>query len=151
MKVAAHQERGAEVQVDRPLPQIFRSGCAQHNRVDDHQVVNTDHWAVLEDSERDQWTYVPRQTIGPLGFGMDRDGAVTAMAERGFTAERHNMGGWHSTGRAQWRVEFRTPGPYWSRSAVRSYFIEGTGLTCVLVDGLLGPQVTREGDRKSVV
>lgn len=92
MKVAAHQERGAEVQVDRPLPQIFRSGCAQHNRVDDHQVVNTDHWAVLEDSERDQWTYVPRQTIGPLGFGMDRDGAVTAMAERGFTAERHNMG-----------------------------------------------------------
>ncbi|MGW9134566.1 hypothetical protein [Streptomyces sp. NPDC055681] len=109
--------------------------------------MNTDYWAVLEDSEWDQWTYVPRQTIGPLGFGMDRDGAVTAMAERGFTAERHNMGGWHSTGRAQWRVEFRKPGPYWSRSAVRSYFIEGTGLTCVLVDGLLGPQVTHEGIR----
>lgn len=78
---------------------------------------------------------------------MDRDGAVTAMAERGFTAEQNNMGGWHSTGRVQWRVEFRKPGPYWSRSAVRSYFIEGTGLTCMLVDGLLGPQVTHEGIR----
>lgn len=115
--------------------------------MDDHQVVNTDYWAVLEDSKRDEWEYVPRQTIGPLDFGMDRDDAATAMAEHGFTAEQHNMGGWHSTGRIQWRVEFGKLSPRWSRPAVKCYFVEGAGLTCVLVDGLVGPQVTHEGIR----
>ncbi|ESU46875.1 hypothetical protein K7395_09240 [Streptomyces filamentosus] len=53
------------------------------------------------------------------------------------------------TGRTQWRVEFLKPGPVaWSRrGGVKCYFIEGAGLTCVLVDGLLGPQVTHEGIR----
>lgn len=112
--------------------------------MDDHRVVNTDYWTVLEDSERDLWRYVPRQTIGPLDFGMSREAAVTAMAEHGFTAEQHNMGSWHSTGRTQWRVEFLKPRPALSRPAVKCYFVEGAGLTCVLVDGLLGPQVTHE-------
>ncbi|MGW5094244.1 hypothetical protein ACWEQ1_05175 [Streptomyces nodosus] len=115
--------------------------------MDDHQVVNTDDWTVLADSERAQWGYAPRQAIGPLSFGMERGDAVAAMAEHGFVPELHDMGGWHSTGRSQWRVEFRERGPHRSRPAVKCYFVEGVGLTCVLVDGLLGPQVTYEGIR----
>ncbi|MGN9796441.1 hypothetical protein ACTMTU_35930 [Streptomyces sp. OZ13] len=30
---------------------------------------------------------------------------------------------------------------------MKGYFVEGAGLTCVLVDGRLGPQVTHEGIR----
>lgn len=113
----------------------------------DHWVVNTDYWAVLGESERDQWRYVPLRTIGPLDFGMSREDTVAIMAGRGFTAEQHDLGGWHSTGRTQWRVEFSKPQPARSRPAVKCYFVEGAGLTCVLVDGRLGPQVTHEGIR----
>ncbi|WP_234312476.1 hypothetical protein [Streptomyces griseus] len=111
--------------------------------------MSTDYWVVLGDSEREQWRYVPFRTIGPLDFGMSREDVVAAMARQGFTAEQHNMGGWHSTGRTQWRVEFSKPQPQpWrSRPAVKCYFVEGAGLTCVLVDGRLGPQVTHEGIR----
>ncbi|GGZ01178.1 hypothetical protein GCM10010365_20190 [Streptomyces poonensis] len=49
--------------------------------------MNTDYWAVLADSEREQWGYVPRQTVGPLPFGVDRHEAVTLMAGHGFAAE----------------------------------------------------------------
>lgn len=139
----------------RPAPRLghslrgSRPEGAEIDGIDDHQVVNTDYWTMLGDSERDQWMYVPRQTIGPLRFGMDREEAVTVMAAYGFAAEQSNMGSWHSTGRAQWRVEFLKPRPVtWSRpGGVRCYFIEGAGLTCVLVDGLFGPQVTHEGIR----
>ncbi|MFD3532638.1 hypothetical protein [Streptomyces sp. NPDC058664] len=109
--------------------------------------MNTDYWAVLEDSERDQWRYAPFQTIGPLAFGMSQEDAIAAMAGQGFTAKQHNMGSWHLTGRTEWRVEFFKPQPAWSRPAVKCYFVEGAGLTCVLVDGRLGPQVTHEGIR----
>ncbi|MFF9340523.1 hypothetical protein ACF1CG_12365 [Streptomyces sp. NPDC014773] len=109
--------------------------------------MSTDYWAVLEGSERDQWRYTPFQAIGPLGFGMSGEDAVAAMAGQGFTAKQHNMGSWHLTGRTEWRVEFFKPQPAWNRPAVKCYFVEGAGLTCVLVDGRLGPQVTHEGIR----
>ncbi|MFF9147167.1 hypothetical protein ACF1BN_20115 [Streptomyces sp. NPDC014861] len=109
--------------------------------------MSTDYWVVLEGSERDQWRYAPFQTIGPLGFGMSRENAVAAMAGQGFTAKQHNMGSWHLTGRTEWRVAFFKPQPTWSRPAVKCYFVEGAGLTCVLVDGRLGPQITHEGIR----
>ncbi|MFG2113984.1 hypothetical protein ACGFRB_15345 [Streptomyces sp. NPDC048718] len=109
----------------------------------------TDHWAIVQDTERNQWGYTPQRKIGPLDFGMDLADAVAVMAEHGFTAEQHALGPWHSTGRAQRRVEFRgpSPSPRLTRPAVKCYFIEGAGLTCVLVDGLCGPQVTNEGIR----
>ncbi|MDD9375167.1 hypothetical protein M8Z33_00485 [Streptomyces sp. ZAF1911] len=108
----------------------------------------TDYWAVLGDSERDQWRYVSLQAVGPLDFGMSREDAVATMARQGFTAELHDMGGWgHRTGRTQWRVEFSKPQTFWRQAAVKCYFIDGAGLTCVLVDGRLGPQVTHEGIR----
>lgn len=109
--------------------------------------MTTDYWAVLADAERDQWRYVPSRAIGPLSFGMDQEEAVTAMTRHGFIPEQHNMGAWHSTGRSQWRVGFNKPEPHRNRPAVKCYFVDGVGLTCVLVDGLLGPQVTHEGIR----
>lgn len=85
---------------------------------------------------------------------MDRDDAVSAMAGHGFTAEQRDMGKWHLSGWSEWCVEFSKPESHqrWSashphRPAVKCYFIDDTGLTCVLVDGLVGPQVTHEGIR----
>ncbi|MFE4425187.1 hypothetical protein [Streptomyces sp. NPDC056817] len=115
--------------------------------VDDHQAMNTDCWAALAESEREQWGYAPRQTIGPLCFGMDRHDAVTTMAGHGFTAEQNEIERWNR-GRSQWRVQFhRAEADGWKRPAVKCYFVEDVGLTCVLVDGLRGPQVTYEGIR----
>jgi hypothetical protein len=114
--------------------------------VDDHEPVDMGYWAVLADSEREQWGYVPRQSVGPLSFGVDRSEAVAIMAGHGFAAEEREIERWNSQ-RAQWRVEFRRAESNKHRPAVKSYFVEGVGLTCVLVDGLHGPQVTCEGIR----
>ncbi|WP_328457751.1 hypothetical protein OG780_43250 [Streptomyces sp. NBC_00386] len=117
-----------------------------HRRVDDHEAVNTDYWAVLADSDREQWGFVPRRTVGPLDFGVDRHEAVTIMAGHGFVAEECEIERWNPQ-RAQWRVEFRRAESDEHQPAVKCYFIEGVGLTCVFVDGLHGPQVTCEGIR----
>ncbi|MFE6100582.1 hypothetical protein ACFVQ4_11525 [Streptomyces laurentii] len=106
-----------------------------------------DHWAVLKDAERDQWGYSPHRTIGPLDFGTGRAEAIAVMAEHGFLAEQESLGRWQLTDRTQWRVRFRKPGRHRSDPAVTCYFIDGAGLTCVLVDGRSGPQVTHEGIR----
>ncbi|MFF2192582.1 hypothetical protein [Streptomyces sp. NPDC058157] len=109
--------------------------------------MNTDYWTVLDDSERDQWAYSPRRTVGPLTFGTERDEAVATMAAHGYTAEQSHLGTWQRTSRSEWRVAFGKPESRWGRPAVKCYFVEGVGLTCVLVDGLLGPQVTHAGMR----
>jgi hypothetical protein len=103
-----------------------------------------DYWTVLADSEREQWGYVPAQTVGPLAFGTDRHGAVTTMAEHGFTAEESEIERWNLA-RAQWRVNFHRAESDKSWPALKCYFVEGVGLTCLLVDGLRGPQITCEG------
>lgn len=114
--------------------------------VSDHGAVDTDYGAVLADSDREQWGFVPRQMVGPLSFGADRYEVVTIMAGHGFVAEECEIERWNPQ-RAQWRVEFRRAESDERRPAVNCYFIEGVGLTCVLVDGLRGPQVTCEGIR----
>ncbi|WP_245938957.1 hypothetical protein [Actinacidiphila glaucinigra] len=105
-----------------------------------------DYWLVLADSEREQWGYSPRQTVGPLSFGTDRQDAVATMEEHGFTAMETAIDRWNPQ-RAQWRVEFRRTASDERRPAVKCYFVEGVGLTSVLVDGLRGPQVTFRGVR----
>ncbi|WP_234443413.1 hypothetical protein [Streptomyces sp. NRRL B-24484] len=96
--------------------------------------MNADRWTPLDDSERDGWGYVPRRTVGPLGFGMAPADAVAAMAGCGFTAEQRNIGAWQATHRSQWRVAFDRPGVRRGRwPAVTCYFVDGVGLTCVLV------------------
>ncbi|MFE3145600.1 hypothetical protein ACFXJ6_02780 [Streptomyces sp. NPDC059218] len=108
--------------------------------------MNTDYWTVLADSEREQWGYMPAETVGPLTFGIDRQGAITAMAGRGFIAEESEIERWNSL-RAQWRVDFCRDASDKQWPAVKCYFVEGVGLTCVLVDGLRGPQIICEGIR----
>ncbi|MET7365955.1 hypothetical protein ABZS61_09000 [Streptomyces sp. NPDC005566] len=108
--------------------------------------MNTEHWAVLANPEREQWGYVPRQTLGPLSFGTDRQQAVAVMAEHGFTGSESEMERWNSQ-RAQWRIEFRRIESDERRPAVKCYFVEGVGLTGALVDGLCGPQVIFHGVR----
>ncbi|MFC7217929.1 hypothetical protein ACFQLX_07070 [Streptomyces polyrhachis] len=108
--------------------------------------MDTDYWAVLADWERERWAYVPHQGVGPLSFGVDRHEAVTVMAGHDFAAEESEIERW-SPERAQWRVRFRRAEAVGQRPAVTCYFVEGVGLTCVLVDGLRGPQVTCEGIR----
>ncbi|MFF7212765.1 hypothetical protein ACFZAU_19845 [Streptomyces sp. NPDC008238] len=108
--------------------------------------MNTDHWAVLADSEREQWGCVPGRSVGPLSFGVGRRAAVEIMAGHGFAAEEREIERWNPR-RAQWRVEFRRAESHEQRPAVKSYFVEGVGLTCVLVDGLRGPQVICDGVR----
>ncbi|TGN81970.1 hypothetical protein E5083_03770 [Streptomyces bauhiniae] len=66
------------------------------------------------------------------------------MAEHGFSGTESEIESWNPQ-RAQWRVEFRRTASDEQRPAVKCYFIEGVGLTCVLVDGLRGPQVSCQG------
>ncbi|MEU4093196.1 hypothetical protein [Streptomyces sp. NPDC026673] len=108
--------------------------------------MDRDYWAVLADSEREQWGYVPARRVGPLAFGIDRRDAVSTMAGHGFTGEEGEIERWNRA-RAQWRVVFRRAESGTSSPAVKCYFVEGVGMTCVLVDGLRGPQVTCEGVR----
>ncbi|WP_405983816.1 hypothetical protein [Streptomyces sp. NBC_00872] len=108
--------------------------------------MDTDYWAVLADSEREQWGYVPRRTVGPLSFGVDRRDVMATMEKHGFAAKETEIERWNPQ-RAQWRVEFRRAASDERRPAVKCYFVEGVGLTSVLVDGLRGPQVTCEGIR----
>ncbi|MDQ1042132.1 hypothetical protein [Streptomyces sp. V4I2] len=106
--------------------------------------MNTDYWAKLADSEREQWKYSPRHAVGPLKFGDAPDTAITLLASHGFSADLSEIERW-SPQRAQWRAEFRRFGSDEQRPAFKAYFVDGVGLTCVLVDGLNGPQVTFEG------
>ncbi len=69
------------------------------------------------------------------------------MEEQGFTTEQDEIERWHGR-HTQWRAVFSTATSHGlDLPAVKCYFIEGVGLSCVLVDGLRGPQVTHEGIR----
>ncbi|WP_236063679.1 hypothetical protein [Streptomyces poriferorum] len=114
--------------------------------MNDHQAVKTDYWVVLADTEREQWGYEPSKTLGPLSFGTTRREAVSVMAEHGFSSAESEIERWNPQ-RAQWRVEFSRAQSDDRRPAVKCYFVEGVGLTCVLVDGLCGPQVILRGLR----
>ncbi|WP_392957527.1 hypothetical protein [Streptomyces sp. LN245] len=139
-------DKGESRESDQSASLPVSVALCRQGRVDDHEAVNTDYWAVLADSDREQWGFVPRRTVGPLNFGVDRHEAVTIMAGHGFVAEECEIERWNPQ-RAQWRVEFRRAESDEHQPAVKCYFIEGVGLTCVFVDGLRGPQVTCEGIR----
>ncbi|MFI5766895.1 hypothetical protein ACIA8F_38940 [Streptomyces sp. NPDC051563] len=82
-----------------------------------------------------------------MSFGMDQQAALAAMKGHGFTGQQDEIERWN-TACARWRITFhKADSDRWSRPAVKCYFVEGVGLTCVLVDGLRGPQVTHRGIR----
>ncbi|MFF2525658.1 hypothetical protein [Streptomyces liangshanensis] len=71
--------------------------------------MDRDYWQTLSDAEREQWGYVPGKTVGPLGFGADRQHAIATMEGFAFAAEEAEIDRWNAQ-RAQWRVEFRLIG-----------------------------------------
>jgi hypothetical protein len=86
-------------------------------------------WVPLDESEREQWTFIPLTAVGPLRFGMTYDEAVAAL------------GGIR-------------PAPYLSRRraqfdepTVTTYYNESKTLACVAIDAMHGPQVTMDGLR----
>lgn len=98
----------------------------------------------LADAEREVWEHTPYEAVGPLRFGVGREEAVDVMAELGFTSSERQIV--HFT-RKEWCVEFRRSVSGGRRPAVKAYFNDPVGMTCLLVDGLCGPQVTCEGIR----
>ncbi|MEV0282339.1 hypothetical protein AB0I22_39075 [Streptomyces sp. NPDC050610] len=106
-----------------------------------------DLWVVVADTDRDQWEYAPLEAVGPLRFGMSPDEAVARMAALGFTGTLDEMHPWNHQ-RRQYRTEFqKSQGPEPYQTDVTGYYVEGIGLTCVVADGLSGPQVSFEGMR----
>ncbi|MEV0277213.1 hypothetical protein AB0I22_12615 [Streptomyces sp. NPDC050610] len=104
-----------------------------------------DLWTVVGDTDRDQWEYTPLTTVGPLQFGMSPSEAATRMTAAGFTGDLVEMHPWNSQ-RSQHKAEFRKTQerePY--QTDVTAYYVEGVGLTCIVVDGLSGPQVSFDG------
>ncbi|MEU7046761.1 hypothetical protein AB0A77_37760 [Streptomyces varsoviensis] len=105
----------------------------------------TDLWTVIDDADRDQWEYTPLETVGPLRFGISPDEADARMTEAGFTSRLIEMHPWNNQ-RSQHKAEFRkAKGREPHQTDVTAYYVEGIGLTCIVVDGLSGPKVSFDG------
>lgn len=102
-------------------------------------------WSVVDESERQQWIYVPEQGVGPLRFGTSPKDAMAILQERGFTGSLSALRPEH--GALAQRGEFRTAKAPDYLTAITLYFRNPGGLACVAVDALCGPQVTLDGIR----
>ncbi|UXY28822.1 hypothetical protein [Streptomyces sp. HUAS TT20] len=84
-------------------------------------------WDVLSDNERQQWTFDPFVSVGPLRFGMTSDEASAALDGVPAAERRHCR---------PWDVDCHT----YSEAGLKLYFaIEG--LCGVSIDARRGPQV----------
>ncbi|MEU1518057.1 hypothetical protein ABZ490_38940 [Streptomyces sp. NPDC005811] len=82
----------------------------------------------FEESEREQWSFAPFLSVGPLRFGMSRDEVVAALG--------NELPGVEVPG--EWAM-FHLPS---SRGhAVTTYFAASGTLASVAIDALRGPQV----------
>ncbi|MEV7886472.1 hypothetical protein ACWD3I_00925 [Streptomyces sp. NPDC002817] len=105
-----------------------------------------DPWAVVAESDRAQWDYVPLERVGPLRFGMSPQEAAVAMEAGGYASDAAT----EITEFArlqQLRTRFRGVGTPPYGADVVAYYVDSMGLTCVAVDALSGPQVTFDGIR----
>ncbi|MYV43017.1 hypothetical protein GT030_30180 [Streptomyces sp. SID1328] len=103
--------------------------------------MDTGMWPTLPDAERDQWVYLPGQTLGPLRMDMHRKEVVATLAAHGFATQSDGrIGGWDF-------IHFAKEGSPVIKAAVECYFHEDGELAYVLVDGRFGPQVACEGIR----
>lgn len=105
-----------------------------------------DPWAVVAESDRARWDYVPLERVGPLRFGMSPEEAAVAMEAGGYASDAAT----EITRFArleQLRTRFRGVGTPAYGADVVAYFVDSMGLTCIAVDALSGPQVTFDGIR----
>jgi hypothetical protein len=87
---------------------------------------------VLEETERQQWPFVPLVSVGPLQFGMSRDQVVDHVAAAlDAVPSAEGVGDW---------VMFSLPTSF-SRP-LTAYFSASGGLACVAIDACHGPQIT---------
>lgn len=101
---------------------------------------------VVAESERVQWSYVPRESVGPLRFGMNAPEAIEVIGALGFASGRVELSGKVGPLKRD-RVRFRrADAPQWETD-VTVYFVEPLGATCIVVDALTGPQVTLDAMR----
>ncbi|WP_406739093.1 hypothetical protein OG365_33270 [Streptomyces sp. NBC_00853] len=108
--------------------------------------MRADFWAVVAESDRVQWDYVPLERVGPLSFGMSVQEASAAMEACGFASDTPSDVGTFGPFE-QLRTRFRAADAPFHRHAVTAYYVGPMGLTCITVDALAGPQVTFDGIR----
>lgn len=84
-------------------------------------------WNVLSESERQQWTFDPFVSVGPLRFGMTSDEASAALGGVPAAARQHYP---------RWDVVCHT----YSEVGLKLYFA-AEGLRAVSIDARRGPQV----------
>ncbi|MEO3782858.1 hypothetical protein ABGB12_06005 [Actinocorallia sp. B10E7] len=102
-------------------------------------------WSVIDESDRQQWDYVPMASVGPLRFGMSPQEARAVLEARGFTGSLSPLRPEH--GALTRKAEFRDGTAPRFSVAVTLYYRDSEGLTCVAVDALCGPQVFLDGMR----
>lgn len=99
-------------------------------------------WAMLDDADRLQWTLAPLEGVGPIRFGMQFHEVMAVLD--GALLCRFGVGNHQEAG-----LSARLTGPRQTiigQAAVTLYFTpDEQSLYCVMVDALLGPQVSLGG------
>lgn len=85
-------------------------------------------WDVLPDSERQQWTFDPFVSVGPLRFGMSSDEASAVLGGVRATIAQYDP---------RWNIGCHN----YPRVGLKLYFAADESLCGVSVDALRGPQV----------
>lgn len=89
-------------------------------------------WDVLPDSERQQWTFEPFVSVGPLRFGMSSGETSAALGGVRAGVRQHD---------AHWGIACHT----YSEVGLKLYFAADERLYGVSIDALRGPQVLADG------
>lgn len=105
-----------------------------------------DPWAVVRESDRVQWDYVPLERVGPLRFGMVPEEAIIAMKAWGYASDAVSEIGKFGPFE-HLRTQFRAVGASAFRVDLTVYYVGPMGLTCIAVNALTGPQVSLDGIR----
>ncbi|MFB7249003.1 hypothetical protein CW362_40925 [Streptomyces populi] len=89
-------------------------------------------WDVLPDSERQEWSFAPFVSVGPLRFGMSSDEASAALGGVRASVRQHDP---------HWKIACHT----YSETGVKLYFAANECLCGISIDALRGPQVRTDG------
>ncbi|MET9452526.1 hypothetical protein [Streptomyces cinerochromogenes] len=95
-------------------------------------------------AERDEWPCSPAVGVGPLRFGMTVDEVVEAAETLGRTRVSECARD-HAIFSPTWKVEVRRRRVAPSPPAVTAYVSQVSGLFCIAVDAVQGPQVAYDG------
>jgi hypothetical protein len=106
---------------------------------------NAGMWSVVNEDDRERWSYHPFEMVGPLRFGMSHEESTATLEAQGFIGTASPLQPKH--GALVQRAAFRAVTAPAYVSAVTAYYRDPDGLACVAVDALCGPQVLMDGMR----